>query len=106
MFKKLIMNGLSFKKSVVNFFNSSNDPIDVKEIDLMGEFMMYHRGWFWIEQIDINDEYHLKDLENTSDDDLLVALKLSIHYFESEEEFEKCAHLKKIQNLVEKNLEI
>jgi hypothetical protein len=29
---------------------------------------------------------------------------LSISYFESTEEYEKCAHLKKIQDFVQKNL--
>lgn len=106
MFKKLLINGLNFKKSVISFFDKSSEKIDMNDIDLMGEFMMYQRGWYWIEQIDANNETHLEDLKNSSDDDLLVALKLSINYFEGEEEFEKCAFLKKLQNLVEENLEV
>jgi hypothetical protein len=39
-----------------------------------------------------------------SNEEFLCAVKLSINYFEGVEEYEKCAHLKKIQDFVEKNL--
>jgi hypothetical protein len=45
-----------------------------------------------------------EDLKKHSTDEFLVAIKLSINYFEGTEEYEKCAHLKKVQVLVEKNL--
>lgn len=106
MFKKLIMNGLNFKKSVLGMFSSSLNDIDLKDVDLMGEFMMYHRGWYWLEQLDISDPEHIKDIKNSSDPDLLVALKLCINYFEEQEEYEKCAFLKKIQDFVEESLEV
>jgi hypothetical protein len=73
-------------------------------VDLAGEFMMYHRSWYWISQTDLTDEEWLNDLRRSSEDEFLTALKLSIHYFEENEEFEKCAFLKKIQDFVEKNL--
>ena len=37
-------------------------------------------------------------------EEFLISIRLSISYFESTEEYEKCAHLKKIQDFVEKNL--
>jgi hypothetical protein len=37
-------------------------------------------------------------------EDFSSALKLCIRYFEGVEEYEKCAHLKKIYDFVEKNL--
>jgi hypothetical protein len=106
VFVKLIINGLSFKKQVVMFFGNSDGGLDMRDVDLMGEFMMYHRAWYWISQLDWNDEEWLNDLRRSSDVDLLTALKLSINFFEEEEEFEKCASLKKIQDFVENYLEI
>ena len=104
MFKKLIINGSVFKSKVVSFFSKSEDNLDINDIDLAGEFMMYNRGWFWISNFKHEEEW-LDDLKKLSDDELLVALKLSIHYFEEHEEYEKCAFLKKIQDTVQENLE-
>lgn len=106
MFTKLIINGLNFKKQVIMFFENSSGELDMKDVDLMGEFMMYHRAWYWISQVDMDDEGWIMDLKRSSNDELLTAIKLSIHYFEEEEEFEKCAFLKNIQNFIENYLEI
>lgn len=106
VFTKLIINGLSFKKQVVRFFENSDGNLDMKDVDLMGEFMMYHRAWYWISQLDWTDEEWLNDLRRSSDNEFLTALKLSIDFFEDEEEFERCAFLKKIQDFVENYLEI
>ena len=105
MFKKLIMNGMSFKIKVVGFFSRADEDFDVSEIDLAGEFMIYTRAWFWIEQLDWDDEEWVSDIKRYSDEDLLVATKLAIHYFEEQEEYEKCAFLKKLQDFVQENLE-
>ena len=106
MFTKLIINGLNFKKQVIMFFENSDGELDMKDVDLMGEFMMYHRAWYWISQMDWNDEEWVDDLKKSTNQELLIALKLSIDYFEGGEEFENCAFLKKIQDFVEKNLEV
>jgi hypothetical protein len=105
VFTKLIMNGLSFKKQVIMLFENSDGNMDMRDVDLMGEFMMYQRAWYWISQLDWTDEEWLNDLRRSSNDKLLTAVKLSINFFEDEEEFEKCAFLKKIQDFVEDYLE-
>jgi len=104
MFYKLIMNGTTFKKQVLNFFSKADPSLDMMGIDEAGEFMMFTRAYFWIEEFKFRSKNWKEDLKKYSHDEFLVALKLSIHYFESTEEYEKCAHLKKIQVLVEKNI--
>lgn len=106
MFTKLVMNGMSFKKQIIEFFGKSSEDIDVSSVDLAGEFMMHNRAWYWISQTDLTDEDWLNDLRMSSKDDFLTAIKLSINYFEGEQEFEKCAFLKKIQDFVENYLDI
>ena len=106
MFIKLVTHGMNFRKQVVNFFSKTSfKGEDITDIDLTGEFMIYNRGWYWISQIDWDDQRWMEALKDSKGDELLVALKLSIHYFEECEEYEKCAVLKKIQDFVEKNLE-
>ena len=105
MFYKLIMNGTAFKKKVLNFFSRSDSALDMEGIDEAGEFMMFTRAYFWVEGFKFKSKLWKEDLKHYSHEEFLVALKLSIHYFESTEEYEKCAHLKKIQVLVEKNIQ-
>ena len=105
VFERLIINGVAFKKSLVNFFNQADEDLDIGQVDLAGEFMMYHRAWYWISQTDLTDEEWLNDLRRSADDEFVTALKLSINFFEEEEEFEKCAFLKKIQDFVENYLD-
>ena len=107
MFVKLVTNGMNFRKQVVNFFSKTSfKGEEIADIDLTGEFMIYNRGWYWISQIDWDDQRWVEALKDSQGDELLVALKLSMHYFEEYEEYEKCAVLKKIQDFVEKNLDI
>jgi hypothetical protein len=104
MFHKLIMNGSIFSKQVVKFFAKADPGLDVKGIDQAGEYMMYTRAWFWIEQVKLRKKEWKEALKQYASEDFLVSVKLSISYFEGTEEYEKCAHLKKIQDFVEKNL--
>lgn len=104
MFHKLIMNGSLFSKQVVKFFAKSDPELDVKGIDQAGEYMMYTRAWFWIEQVKLRRKEWKEALKQYSSEEFIVSIKLSINYFEGTEEYEKCAHLKKIQDFVEKNL--
>jgi hypothetical protein len=104
MFHKLIMNGSLFSKQVVKFFAKSDPGLDVKGIDMAGEYMMYTRAWFWIEQVRIRNKEWKEALKQYASEEFVISIKLSINYFESTEEYEKCAHLKKIQDFVEKNL--
>jgi hypothetical protein len=104
MFHKLIMNGQVFKKQILNFFSKADPSLDTEGIDGAGEFMMFTRAYFWVEGFKFRSKFWKEALKKYSNDEFLVALKLSIHYFESTEEYEKCAHLQKILVLVEKNM--
>ena len=86
------------------FFSKSDPELDIKGMDDAGEYMMYNRAYFWIQECKVRSKEWKIALQNVSSENLLCAVKLSIHYFESTEEFEKCAHLKKIQDFVEKSL--
>ena len=105
MFYKLIMNGTAFKKQVLNFFSRSDSALDMEGIDEAGEFMMFTRAYFWIEGFKFRSKTWKEGLKHYSNEEFLVAVKLSMNYFEDTEEYEKCAHLKKIKDLVEKNIQ-
>jgi hypothetical protein len=105
MFNKLICNGLFFKRQIVTFFSKASEDINMDDISIAGEFMMYTRAWFWISQFDWEDEEWIVSLKSTSSPELLSSLLLSIKHFEELEEYEKCSFLKKISDFVQENLE-
>jgi hypothetical protein len=101
MFKKLIQNHKIFNKEIIRFFSILDQELDIYDVDQAGEFVVYTKAFSWIEKIDVNNKLHQDSILKFSDDAFLSYLKISILYFEKFEEYEKCAHLKNIQNIVE-----
>ena len=100
MFHKLILNGNNFSKQILKFFLQVDPTLDEAGIDEAGEYMMYTRAWYWVSQCKLRK----KALINHTSEEFIMSIKLSIYYFESVEEYEKCAFLKKIQDFLQKNL--
>jgi hypothetical protein len=105
MFSKLIINGFNFKKQIVSFFTKSDPELDTVSMDEAGEFLMYNRAWYWISQCKIKSKVWRQALKDCTAPDLLHSVTMCIKYFESIEEYEKCAFLKTIQDFLEKNLD-
>ena len=105
MFEKMILNHNNFSHSVKNIFKQSKDSINIPEVEEAGEYIAYFRAWFYIRELDLSDSCWMEGLLLRGNDYLTTAVKMAIHYFESLEEFEKCAFLKSIQLFLEDNLE-
>ena len=95
MFVKLVQNYTTYNKQLVRFFGSSDPELSTREIEATGEMMLYSRAYEYLVKIDIQDKYHIKVLFEETDIELEQALHKSLKYFEVEEEYEKCAVLKK-----------
>ena len=102
MFKKLVWNGNNFRDSIIGFFSKSDSELEMSGVEEAGDYLMYTRAYFWIEECDLEDEDWKDSLNHYMGDEIIVSIKLSIKYFESIEEFEKCALLKSIQDYLEK----
>ena len=108
MFIKVIIYGDKWKNSVVSMFSKADVEFHIKDIDSVGDMMLYTRAWYWISQFDfdnkecINDlnQFLDKDEETYNSSDLFISLMRTIKYFEKTEEFEKCAFLVKIRDLL------
>lgn len=101
MYKKLVLNHLNFNKKVVQFFKESNHELDVVDMENAGEFVVYNRAWYYIQNVDINVKEHVLAIEKYQDEYLDTALKLGINFFEEQEEYEKCALLKRILDKIQ-----
>ena len=95
MFCKLINNHLSYGKKLVDFFGQADPSLAVGEIEYAGEKMLHARAYGFIKKIDLKDEYHQKILKEENSKELRNAYILAIQFYEEEEEYEKCAFLKK-----------
>lgn len=104
MFKKLIHNHKVFNKKVISFFSQMEEELDLYDVEQAGEFVVYNRAWFWISKIDIQVSSHQDALLHYADEYLLTYIRFTISYFEEFEEYEKCAHLVKIQNFLKELL--
>ena len=101
MFKKLIYNYKVFNAKILKSFKDLDGELDINDVENAGEFIMYNRAWYWINKIDIKETLHQNALTHYADEILLTYTKVIILYFQELEEYEKCAHLKKIQDFLE-----
>ena len=82
-------------------FKESNSDLDVDEMSDAGEWVTYNRAWHYIRKINLSNEDHISSLEKHNDPYLETTVKLGIKFFEESEQYERCALLKKIQDILE-----
>ena len=98
MYKKLVLNHINFNKKVVKFFKEANQELDIEDMKEAGEFVVYNRAWYYVQNIDPEHPDTLIAIDKFNDEYLDTSLNLGIHFFEQHEEYEKCALLVKILN--------
>ena len=96
MFVKLIHNNIVFNKKLKEFFKKAQQDYDELETKKSSEYTVFNRAWYYIKNIDIDNESHLYAVVKQDTKFLLDSLELAINYFENTEEYERCAHLHKI----------
>lgn len=102
MFKKLMQNHKLFKRKIVSFLEKSDPELELGDLDLVGDDLAYERAWYYASKFDPNLDTHKESINFILDITLEKSLKETISYFQEKEEYEKCAHLKKILDEVKK----
>lgn len=100
MFVKLIQNHEVFHKKLEKFLKQEQPDYNVESTKEASEFTVYNRAWSYIKQIDIDNSDHLNAIINFDPKVFYKILEGAVNFFESYEEYEKCAHLHKIKELV------
>jgi len=103
MYKKLVLNHINFNKKVLKFFKEANCELDIEDMKEAGEFVVYNKAWYYIQNIDLTNVDHLLAIHEYSDEYLDTSLKLGVHFFEQHEQFERCALLKSILDINEES---
>jgi hypothetical protein len=104
MFIKMVSQGMGFKNQLLKFFSNMQPKMDTSDLGEAGDFMMYNRAWYWISECNLRKKDWKLALQDNASEDFIGCLEVALRYFESLEEFEKCALLKKIQDFVKKSL--
>ena len=91
----MILSYTGYSDKIIDFFASADPEIDARNVKKAGEHMLYNRAYSHITKLDLQDEYHIKIIFQEANPKLEEALNKSLFYFENEEEYEKCATLKK-----------
>jgi|TARA_R110000803_G_C11944705_1_gene317001 hypothetical protein len=100
MFVKLIQNHEIFHKKLEKFLKQEQPDYNVESTKEASEYTVYHRAWSYIKQIDIDNSDHINAIINFDPKVFYNILDKSVNFFEMYEEYEKCAHLHKIKELV------
>jgi hypothetical protein len=101
MFTKLIVNHSIFHQKLDKFLKKEHPSYDVETTKNASMFTVYNRAWHYISQIDLNNKYHLNALLDFKMEPFITTLDQALQYFESTEEYERCAQLLKIKKLKE-----
>ena len=99
-FNKIISNHVFFKQYTVNTFKNISTDIDIRELERAGEELMFRKAWDYIKPLDIKKTFHMECLKLKAYDYFVDNLRVAISFFESLEEYEKCAVLKGIEDKV------
>lgn len=96
MFTKIIDNHDSLKFKVLVLFKKADDNLNIEDIGYAGDYIVFNRAWEFISKINPNNLLHQEVLFDCEKKELLNKLKSILKYFQSQEEYEKCSHIKQI----------
>jgi len=101
MFKKIIWNQKNMEARMDKFLEMM--PEIAENIDFdddASEFVTHTRAWSYLKDFDPTSNQGKDALRIFSDDYTKTACKLAIHFWEEREHYEKCAHIKKVLDLL------
>jgi hypothetical protein len=101
MFNKIIINNKIFLQKLKFSLDKVKKVYSEESINEYTAFVTFNRAFFYINQVDINNNIHIDALMCYNPEQLIYNLEQSILYFEKNEEYEKCAYLFKIKNFLE-----
>ncbi len=100
MFTKLVLNHHVFHEKLRKFLQTEESTYSIENTREAADYTVYNRAWEYIEQINLENQKDFNALIEFNPMVFNKALKSSINYFEMQEQYEKCAHLHNIQQIV------
>ena len=105
MFQKIVLNHVSFQKKLVKLFKETDPELgDFGDLEEAGQHMAFYRGWDYLKLTNLEKEIWRDCVRIQDSERLEIALLLTLKFFESVEEYEKCAFIQNILNFLKDNL--
>tara|TARA_B110000211_G_C13938474_1_gene490511 strand:+ start:250 stop:675 length:426 start_codon:yes stop_codon:yes gene_type:complete len=105
MFKKIIWNQKSMEDKMDKFIEMMPELAEAIDFDGdAGEFVTHTRAWTYLKDFNPDLEQAQDAAKIFSDTYTITACDLAIHFWEEKESYEKCAHIKKVQDLLKLNV--
>ena len=96
MFKKYLLNINFLNKKIIENLKVVGEEVNENQLKQANQTFIFNRAWDLISNINVKNE-NCRDILIILDSiELSTALNIALNYFESTEEYEKCAHLKSI----------
>jgi hypothetical protein len=105
MFVKLIQNHETFHKKLSKFLKQEQPDYNVESTKEASEYTVYYRAWSYIKHINTDKDEDIKAIVSFDYEILYKVLDGALSFFEGYEEYEKCAHLYKIKEILKEYLE-
>ena len=100
MFTKLILNHNIFHQKLEKFLTKEEPNYSIESTKESSEFIVYNRAWFYLNQVDMSQSAAVFAILDFNPKILNNALESALLYFQNREEYEKCAHIFKIQQVL------
>jgi len=105
MFKKIIWNQKSMEDKMGKFLEMMPDLAEKIDFDGdAGEFVTHTRAWTYLKDYDPTSEQGKDAARIFADQYTITACDLAISFWEERESYEKCAHIKKVQDFLKLNV--
>jgi hypothetical protein len=106
MFKKIIWNQKDMNAKLEALKKHMPELVEYMTINKneIDELITHTRAWVHIKDFNPTSEQGIDASRIFSDEHTVAACDLAINFWEEHEEYEKCAHIKKIKDLLKKNL--
>ena len=105
MFKKITWNQKSIEDKMGKFLEMMPDLAEKIDFDGdAGEFVTHTRAWTYLKDYDPTSEQGKDAARIFADQYTITACDLAISFWEERESYEKCAHIKKVQDFLKLNV--
>jgi len=102
MFVKLVQNHHIFHQKLEKFLKKEQPNYNVESTKEASEFTVYNRAWSYIKNISLENHEDVNAIINFDNKIFSKTLGNAVQFFEQYEEYEKCAHLHKIREVVKR----
>ena len=100
MFTKLILNHHVFHSKLEKFLQREEPTYNIESTKESSEFVVYNRAWFYLNQVDPSQKEDIHSILDFNPKLLNNALESALMYFQDREEYLRCAHIFRIQQIL------